>query len=350
MSRRTWVLTLAGLGIAGLVLGLWVLDWWSLERPAGTLRADLRRIEACDGARCVAGVTGGVIATAVLAGGTLLAILTAVLAALHLTGAQLAPRLVRVQIGLATLVLGATVVVIGAMPDGVGGAGTTWGAWATVVGVVASVALGFGLARGEDPLGEGRRFQPIKVDVPRAPPATSTPPPIKEVVHVDAPAARRRSTRPIYTSPPGFDAGRQALRFVVAEATISDSGLAGTLEDHHPFDLPWSVFVRAAARQLPPGPPFDRTIVVDLITAGGSPLRFLASTRVNYAALPGGAAPASRENLRKLIAHAMNRHAGCVVEPDSAEFFSGAREPPVCASLKQFVTYDEQFTGAIGPA
>jgi hypothetical protein len=123
-----------------------------------------------------------------------------------------------------------------------------------------------------------------------------------------------------------------------------------TLEDHRKIELAWRVFTRASARQLPAGPPFDKLLVVDLGTIGGAPLRFLPSSRVNYADLPGGAAPSSRENLRRLVAHVKTKQPTFGVEHDSEAFFAGGRDAPALASLKQFMAYDEQYSGVIGSA
>jgi hypothetical protein len=295
---------------------------------------------------------------------------------------------IRAQIGLALLVLGGTGVMFAMTPDRLGGAGIAYGLWVTLVATILSAAAGITVLGGDDPLGEGVLYKPVKVDVSsdvvdanaRLAGATIPPfaiaqrtgstlppmaqvtaaaaaqghtvppwqPTIKDAAHVEAPSPRRRSTRLPYTAPPSFDAARQSLRFVVAEATVGDTGITVTLEDHRKLELAWRVFTRASARQLPPGPPFDKLIVVDLATLGGAPLRFLPSSRVNYADLPGGAAPNSRENLRRLVAHVKTQQPTFGVEHESAEFFAGGREPPAFAALKQFVTYDEQYAGVIG--
>jgi hypothetical protein len=390
-------LVLPGLGLVGLVLALWVLDWWTLKLPSGELHANLRRIEACTPARCETWATGGIVGTAVLVSGTLLAAVTGALGVLGALGTVVSPRLVRVQIMLALLVLAGAGVMIAMTPDKLGGANVGLGGWLALVSAILSAGAGVAILRGDDPLGEGVKYVPVKVDVPAEvvasnerlagatippfavaqrkaatmqPPtggATTpmaqvtaaaaaqghtVPPPwqpaIKDSAHVEAPQPRRRSTRLPYTAPPTFDAARQTLRFVVAEATIGEDGIAATLEDHRKVDLAWKVFTRASARQMPGGAPYDKLIVVDLCTIGGAPLRFLPSTRVNYADLPGGAAPNSRENLRRLVAHVKAKQATFGVEHDSAEFFAGGREPPAFATLKQFVTYDEQYVGVIG--
>jgi hypothetical protein len=377
---------LAAVGLLGLVLGLWVLDWWSLRLAGGELHANLRRLEACNPTKCQTWPLGGPLATAVLIGGSVLGVVTGTIGGLTFVGVQLGTRLIRAQLVLALVVLCGAAAMLVFTPDKLSGAGIAIGGWATVVATMLCAASGLALIRGDDPLGQGVLYKPVKVEVPanviesnvkfagatippfaiaqRAgtkPPMTtvtepastggtspSWQPPIKDTTHVEAPAPRRSSTRAPYTAPPPLDAARQALRFVVAEATIGDRTIVATLEDHRKLELEWKVFTRASARQLPPGPPFDRLIVVDLCTIGGAPLRFLPSSRVNYADLPGGAAPNSRENLRRLVAHVKTKQATFGVEHDSAGFFGGEREPPALMALKQFVTYDEQYAGVIG--
>jgi len=380
---------LAVAGLLGLVLGLWILDWWALRLAHGELHANLRSIDACQyGGRCEHWTNGGILSIAILVAGSLLGVVTVAIAGVRMLGAQIGPRLIRVQIMLALLTLAGAVVMMAMTPAQLAGAGVAIGGWATVVGIMLCGASGLALLRGDDPLGEGALYTPVKVEVSAEvvqsnvklagatiPPfavaqrtGTTLPPmaavtaaaaaqggtvppwqpAIKDLVHTEAESPRRRSTRAPYTAPPTFDAARQTLRFVVADAAIGPDGLVVTLEDHRKIDLPWRVFTGAAARQLPPGPPFDKLIVVDLGTIGGAPLRFLPSTRVNYAELPGGAAPNSRENLRRLVAHVKTQQPTFGVEHDSAAFFAGGREPPALMSLKQFMTYDEQYAGVIG--
>jgi hypothetical protein len=368
---------LAAAGGLALLLGVWVLDWWAMQAPHGSVHATLRSVEACSTAlgKCQSWSLGGPLTTALLVAGTLLALATLALGALRWNGATVSPRLVRTQVMLALLTLAGAVIQMAMTPGKLTGADPTYGAWVTIAGIVLAGVSGIAAMLGADEFGAGAFYEPVKVDVPAdvmetnakvagatippfaiaarggntlPPAAAAWQPSIKEIVHTEPEAPRRRSTRAPYTAPPTFDAARQALRFVVAEAAIGDDGLAVTLEDHRKLVVPWKQLTAAAARQLPPGPPFDKLIVIDLVTLGGAPLRFLPSTRVNYADLPGGAAPGSRENLRRLVAHVRTLQPTFGVEHDSAAFFAGGREPPALTSLKQFMTYDEQYSGVIG--
>ena len=373
MRSRSVALAIAG--VVALVLGLWVLDWWSLRLPNGELHANLRSIEACSGARCETVVQGGIFPLLMLIAGNVLALATALVAALSLTGTTPGPMLVKLQVGCSLLAMGGAGVLLSITPTGLGGADFAIGAWVTLAATIVCAAAGITILKGDDPLGEGARYTPVKVDVSQevvdanvkmmgatippfavaqrmastsmspyrdrasstspvgAPAATgATVPPwqpaVKDLAHTDAQQPRRRSTRAPHTAPPSFDAARMALRFVVADATIGDAGLVVTLEDHRKLDLPWKAFTRAAARLLPPDPPFNKLVVVDLCTVGGQPLRFLPSTRVNYAALDGGAAPNSRENLRRLVAHVKAKQPTFGLEHDSSAFFAGAASRP----------------------
>lgn len=386
--RRWRPVLLAGAALVALVLGLWVFRWWHLQLAAGEVSANLRRIEACNASKCQTWSITGILPMAVLVSGSLLAVVTAVLGALDAVGTPVGNKLVKLQVGFALAVLVGSATMLAMTPNELSGAGIALGGWSTVVGAVLAIAAGIAVLAGDDPFGEGAKYVPVKVEVPadvvesnaRLEGATIPPfviaqrrsgiattpmqqvtqaaavsgasptwqPPIKDSVHTEAPSPRRRSTRLPYTAPPTFDAARQTLRFVVAEAAITATGITATLEDHRKVELAWKVFNRACARQLPPGAPYDKLIVVDVCTIGGAPLRFLPSTRVNYADLPGGAAPNSRENLRRLVTHVKAQQPTFGVEHESSEFFAGGREPPALATLKQFVTYDEQYTGVIG--
>src|SRR5512134_511524 len=127
---------LAGAGLIGLVLGLWLLDWWSLRTPSGEVHANLRRIEACTAVKCQQWSNAGPLSIAVLVGGSVLGAVTAAIGALQLAGAQLGPRFVRLQIGLALLVLAGVGVMFAMAPDHLGGVRIAPGLWVTLVAVI----------------------------------------------------------------------------------------------------------------------------------------------------------------------------------------------------------------------
>lgn len=137
------------------------------------------------------------------------------------------------------------------------------------------------------------------------------------------------------------DSTRKSLRFVARSIEISSAGMSVIFESGDQRDVLWSDVSAIVARQLPPDPPFDKTLMVDIV-CGARVVRLLPSTQANYGALPGGAAPSSRDNLRKLAAMIEVARPG-VVEGESRPFCSEGRTPPLFQAMKQFAAYDTQY-------
>jgi hypothetical protein len=74
----------------------------------------------------------------------------------------------------------------------------------------------------------------------------------------------------------------------------------------------------------------------------GAPLRILAASRVNYAALPGGAAPIAIDNLRRLGRLVVERNPSVAMDPETRAFLEG-RPPQAFAGLNQFTAYDGKY-------
>ncbi|MCA9674759.1 MAG: hypothetical protein KC464_06960, partial [Myxococcales bacterium] len=145
------------------------------------------------------------------------------------------------------------------------------------------------------------------------------------------------------SSKASVDHARAALRFVVTGGTITADGLEVVTEAGDARTVAWRELASVAARRMPPDPPFARTLLVDLVPTTGSPLRLLASTRLDYRRLPGGAAPSSRENLRRLVTLALAHNGQLEIDAASADFFAGTGEPPTLGSLRLFAEYDARY-------
>lgn len=170
--------------------------------------------------------------------------------------------------------------------------------------------------------------------------ATATAPPprnIRDLKRVQGAAA---------TPDASVDAVRSTLRFVARSIEIMPgAGMSVVMEDGRVLDLLWSQVARVVARRLPPDPPYEKTLVVDVVpaTPPRTPIRLLPSTQANYAALPGAAAMSSTENLRKLGLDIAAAKPG-VIEPHSEGFFNGGDKAPQFQAIKQFADYDDQYS------
>jgi hypothetical protein len=143
------------------------------------------------------------------------------------------------------------------------------------------------------------------------------------------------------TPAPDLRAARAAataqLRFTVEAAAIETDGLrAGDRL------LAWRDVVRVVARRLPPDPPWEKATFVDLVPATGAPVRIGAATRIDFSALPGGAAPTAKGNWRRLVAVARHANEAIAIDDDSMSFFHGG-QAPVFPAWKTFLEYDAQY-------
>ena len=143
------------------------------------------------------------------------------------------------------------------------------------------------------------------------------------------------------------DSVRSTLRYVARSIElIPGTGMSVVLENGGVRDLLWSQVGRVVARRLPNDPPYEKTLVVDIVplTPPIQPVRLLPSTQANYSALAGGAALNSTENLRKLGQDIAAAKPG-VIEPHSEAFFSEQKQAPQFQAIKQFADYDAQYRG-----
>jgi hypothetical protein len=129
------------------------------------------------------------------------------------------------------------------------------------------------------------------------------------------------------------------LRFVIREFSLTPAGVDAVRQaGNRRVSVAWSDLTRVEAYQLPVDPPFEGRTFVDLLPAGGAPLRFVATSRGNYGALPGGPGSTSLDSLRALAAHAVDA-AGLTPGETLQEFLSG-RKPRRMMAVKQLAAYD----------
>lgn len=137
------------------------------------------------------------------------------------------------------------------------------------------------------------------------------------------------------------DSTRTSLRFVARSIEISAAGMSVIFETGDRRDVLWSDVSAVVARQLPPDPPFEKTLILDVV-CGARVVRLLPSTQANYAALPSGAALSSRDNLRSLAVMIEGTRPG-VIEALSRPFCDEGKSPPLFQAMKQFAAYDAQY-------
>jgi hypothetical protein len=137
-----------------------------------------------------------------------------------------------------------------------------------------------------------------------------------------------------------MDVALASLRFVAASGAITADGLAVELARGGPRTIRWSEIERAVARRLPPDPPYEKVLFVDLV-AGGVPIRLLPSSLIDWRGLPDGAAGNNRDNLRRLLALARTHHPAIELDPEA--FFLGKADAPAFAGFRLFAEYDRRY-------
>jgi len=338
-----------------VALGVLVLDWVVIDVDTGlTVRVGPRSVELCASAGCVDGRHAGkpfaALPTAVfvLGLGTALGLLGVAVA--RFTHTELGPLAAAVSWLAVGTAVAAVLAIIYLAPDALGDLGA--GFPLTLVGA----AIGIG-ARGTPTAGAfdgGRAKAPIRSTAAAASPAPapalpSRPAPSSYDLDQAAPATPAparplsKTARPNPVGPAAVDATRDALRFVVQDGAITATGLTVRVARGGERTIAWGELVEVVARRMPPDPPYEKTTFVDLVVADGTPLRLVPTSRLDYAALPGGQAPNTKENWRALVALARQHNPAIAIEPDSADFFAGGRDAPMFPALKKFVEWDRRY-------
>jgi hypothetical protein len=145
------------------------------------------------------------------------------------------------------------------------------------------------------------------------------------------------------------DAAAAALRFLAHKVQIHEAGLTATMREGQVHEVPWSGVGRVVARQLPPDPPWEAGLLMDLVAyidGRWQPLRLFTTTLVNFAALGGPASASRLENLRRLAGHVRARNAGVALDEATLAFVDAGKAPARLSSTNALAEYDAVY----GPA
>jgi len=191
------------------------------------------------------------------------------------------------------------------------------------------------------------------------PPEAPRPAPVK-TLSGDAERARLRlseqNTAPSTVSltgrrvemkgPAGVDAARKSLRFVANKFEVGAEGFKATLSTGAVRAIRYDQVASLLARQLPPDPPWEGALIVDVVPGGDAasePVRIFGNTVVNYAAIPGGNSSSRLDNTRRLTAFLRERCPQASVDEGTQEFIRGPKVPPRFANMTQFIEYDTTY-------
>jgi hypothetical protein len=139
----------------------------------------------------------------------------------------------------------------------------------------------------------------------------------------------------------------QALRFTAQKCEIVESGLRVTVTPGKTRDVRWGDIGRLVVRQLPPDPPWNASVLLDVIAlvdgARWEPVRVFVTTIVNYAALPEGASTSRLDNIRNLTRLLRARNPAVACDPETTAFLDGPAPPARFTSMTQFAEYDSHY-------
>lgn len=144
----------------------------------------------------------------------------------------------------------------------------------------------------------------------------------------------------------GVDAAKKSLRFIAHRCEIGEAGLRVTLASGEVRELAFNRIIGIVARQLPPDPPWDGALILDIVPSpdlATEPVRVFGTTVVNYAAIPGGGTTSRLDNTRRLIAFLRDRSPGAVLDEATIEFARGPKVPQRFANMTQFIEYDARY-------
>lgn len=140
-----------------------------------------------------------------------------------------------------------------------------------------------------------------------------------------------------------------AIRFVVYRCEITTEGLKAIYTDGKTRKLAWDEIISVVTRQLPPDQPWEGKIVLDILAANevseksATPIRIFATTFVNYASLPDGAASSSQENIRRMGAFISAQNQSIAVDSGTQTFLQTGKMPPRFMNMTQFAEYDATY-------
>ncbi len=144
----------------------------------------------------------------------------------------------------------------------------------------------------------------------------------------------------------GVDEAKKSIRFIAHRCDIGEAGLRVTLSNGEARDLAFAQIVGIVARQLPPDPPWDGALILDIVPSKDltrEPVRVFGTTVVNYAAIPGGGTTSRLDNTRRLIAFLRERAPDAILDEATQEFVRGPKVPQRFANMTQFIEYDATY-------
>lgn len=347
-----------GFAVAIVAIGLSLfMPWWQIGEGGTSMSIKLREIEVCHLGACQEYDTGG--AYGMVSVATFFYGIAAVLA---LIVGGLLPALANeptkpMALAVSTLFLGFAGFTMMTLPDYVvdmmGARKTVW-YWCAIGGPLAAIVAPIASMISSGRVGEGKPklYRPPDVDELKrltgdAPaPARTRPASIPMVNFAPVPGMAPIQPRPAPAAiavddllPP--PAAPVTIDFALVGGEVREDALIGIAGDGRRREVRWAEIGGAIARELRDEPPFEATLLVDLVPPGALPLRFVAATRLDFAAGDSGATD-PRDQLRRLLAFARAMNPEIQLEGATADFIYKKAELPSW-SLRDLAQYDARY-------
>lgn len=139
---------------------------------------------------------------------------------------------------------------------------------------------------------------------------------------------------------------KAVFRTFAVRFEMDEQGIRVRYERDPMRGLPWDGIGFIVVRQLPPYPPWEARLLLDVLPPDGSKdqgLRIGSTTVGDYALLPGGASLAGRENIRKLAAYILQREPAVRADEDTYNFAILMKPPLRFPRIAQFAEYDPRI-------
>ncbi|PWT93364.1 MAG: hypothetical protein C5B54_01970 [Acidobacteria bacterium] len=153
----------------------------------------------------------------------------------------------------------------------------------------------------------------------------------------------RMGQREVHVKPSTIDAAAEVLRYLVHRCEIESDGLKIVFQNPSVRDIKWNEIQKMHAYRLPPDPPWQGRVFVDIRTEAKTPARIFTTTFVNYNVLPGGTAMSFHENLRRFLAHVLQQNSAIETDEPTREYAKSGRVPSCIPSMAKLAEYDAQF-------
>jgi hypothetical protein len=138
----------------------------------------------------------------------------------------------------------------------------------------------------------------------------------------------------------GLPTSLGTLKFVVRTVDVDDGGV--TTGGRR---IEWRDVAKLRARRMPPDPPFDKALIVDIVPRSGEPIRLLTSSLIDTTRASFPKQMIAKDTFRRILAAARTGCPGVDVDDGTAAFIAGD-EAPVLGAVRQLVEQEQTYSSS----